>query len=217
MVVEDDAQLAELLSRVFSEEQFEVKVCASLREAEHAIEQRDFDVIVLDRMLPDGDGLELCASLRARHEDVPILMLTARSEVPERVAGLHAGADDYLGKPFEIEELLARLRALQRRTRASWLISAGPLVIDRRSRVVFVDGERVELTLREYSLLDRLALTRGEAVSRQRLLEDVWNVKTDPGTGVLNVHVSRLRDKLGAFAWLVETVHGEGYRLRTSR
>jgi len=109
------------------------------------------------------------------------------------------------------------VHALERRTRASWSIGLGPLTIDRRARSVSVDGARVELTLREYALLERLALTRGEPVSRQQLLEDVWNTQVDSGTGVLNVHISRLRDKLGPFAWLVETVHGAGYRLRAAR
>ncbi len=217
LIVEDDAQLSELLGRILTEAGHSLQFGSSLRDAAQAVAESRFDVVVLDRMLPDGDALELCGELRGRGEEVPILMLTARTEVQDRVSGLRTGADDYLGKPFELEELLARVDALQRRGRGSWLIEEGPLQMDRRARTVLVGGTRVDLTLREYALLERLALARGEVVARQSLLEDVWNVRFDPGTSVLNVHVSRLRDKLGRFAWLVETVPNRGYRLRAAR
>lgn len=217
LIVEDDAELADLLGRILKEEGHSLDFKSSLREAAQAIADARFDVVVLDRMLPDGDALELCAQLRRRGEDVPILMLTARSDVSERVSGLRTGADDYLGKPFEIEELLARLAALQRRGRGSWLVEQGPLQLDRRARTVRVDGQRIDLTVRELALLERLAVARGEVVARQTLLEDVWNMRFDPGTSLLNVHISRLRDKLGRFAWLVETVPNRGYRLRAAR
>lgn len=217
MIVEDDEQLSELLGRILTEEGHSPLVRGSLREAAQAVAESRFDVIVLDRMLPDGDALELCGELRGRGEEVPILMLTARTEVQDRVSGLRTGADDYLGKPFELDELLARVDALQRRGRGSWLIEEGPLQLDRRARSVVVGGKRVDLTLREYALFERLAIARGEVVTRQALLEDVWNVRFDPGTSVLNVHVSRLRDKLGQFAWLVDTVPNRGYRLKTER
>ena len=217
LVVEDDHSIADLLERVLREEGHDVELCTTLHAAQHSLAERERDVIVLDRMLPDGEGLELCASLRAKHDDTPILMLTALSEVHERVSGLRTGADDYLSKPFDVEELLARLVALRRRTRRSWLLLAGPLEIDRRARRVAVDGARIELTLREYELLERLALAGGDPVSRQTLLRDVWNTQNDSAGGALNVHISRLRDKLGRRAWLVETVHGAGYRLRDAR
>ncbi|MFZ5895434.1 MAG: response regulator transcription factor [Myxococcota bacterium] len=216
LIVEDDVQLSELLGRILGEEGHSLQFTSSLVEARRALAER-FDIIVLDRMLPDGDGLELCAALRSNGDDTPILMLTARTEVQDRVAGLRNGADDYLGKPFEVDELLARTSALLRRSQSAWLLEIGPLRIDRRARTVEVAGKRVELTLREYGLLERLALARGEPVTRQTLLEDVWNMRFDPGTSVLNVHVSRLRDKLRSFAWLVETVPSLGYRLRSAR
>lgn len=217
LIVEDDEQLSELLGRILTEEGHSPQVQSTLRDAAQAVAESQFDVIVLDRMLPDGDALELCGDLRSRGVEVPILMLTARAEVQDRVSGLRIGADDYLGKPFELDELLARVDALQRRGRGSWVFEEGPLHMDRRARSVVVGGSRVDLTLREYSLFERLVVARGEVVSRQALLEDVWNVRFDPGTSVLNVHVSRLRDKLGRFAWLVETVPNRGYRLRTAR
>lgn len=217
MIVEDDEQLSELLGRILKEEGHSPELRSSLRDAALAIAESQFDVVVLDRMLPDGDALELCGELRSRGVEVPILMLTARTEVQDRVSGLRTGADDYLGKPFELDELLARVDALQRRGRASWMIEEGPLRMDRRTRTILVEGARVDLTLREYALFERLVVARGGVVSRQTLLEDVWNVRFDPGTSVLNVHVSRLRDKLGRFSWLVETVPNQGYRFRTVR
>jgi DNA-binding response OmpR family regulator len=217
LIVEDDAQLSELLGRILAEAGHSLRFGTSLRDAAAEVSASQFDVLVLDRMLPDGDALELCGELRGRGDDVPILMLTARTEVQDRVSGLRKGADDYLGKPFELEELLARVEALQRRGRGAWLIEDGPLQLDRRARSVAVDGKRIDLTLREYGLLERLAVARGEVVTRQSLLEDVWNMRFDPGTSLLNVHVSRLRDKLGRFAWLVETVPNRGYRLRAAR
>lgn len=217
LIVEDDSELSELLGRILGEAGHELRFESSLGGAAKAVAESEFDVVVLDRMLPDGDGLELCAELRSRGQDVPILMLTARSELRDRVAGLRTGADDYLGKPFDVEELLARLEALQRRGRGSWIIEEGPLRLDRRARSVMIGHLRIELTLREYALLERLAVARGEIVSRQSLLEDVWNIRFDPGTSLLNVHISRLRDKLGQFAWLVETAPNRGYRLRSQR
>ena len=217
LIVDDDVELAELLGRILGEAGHSLQFGRSLRDAAQAVAESSFDVVVLDRMLPDGDALELCSELRGRGEDVPILMLTARTELRDRVSGLRTGADDYLGKPFELEELLARVAALQRRGRGAWLIEAGPLQLDRRARSVLVGAQRVDMTLREYTLLERLAVARGEVVSRQALLEDVWNMRFDPGTSLLNVHISRLRDKLGRFAWLVETVPNRGYRLRSAR
>jgi two-component system, OmpR family, response regulator len=217
LLIEDDSQLSELLGRFLTEEGHSLRFGTSLREAARAMKQAQFDVIVLDRMLPDGDALELCSELRSRGEEVPILMLTARTAVQDRVSGLRTGADDYLGKPFELDELLARVEALQRRGCSSWLIEAGPLRLDRRARSAELGGKRVELTSREFALLERLAVARGDSVARQTLLEDVWNIQIDPGTSLLNVHVSRLRDKLRRFAWLVETVPNHGYRLRSAR
>lgn len=217
LLVEDDLKLGELLSRILSEEGHSIQFTSSLVDARRALDGERFDIVVLDRMLPDGDGLELCGALRSQGNETPILMLTARTEVQDRVAGLRHGADDYLGKPFEVDELLARTEALLRRSVNAWLLELGPLRIDRRARSVDVGGTRVDLTAREYALLERIAVARGEAVSRQTLLEDVWNMRFDPGTSMLNVHVSRLRDKLASFAWLVETVPNLGYRLRSAR
>lgn len=217
LLVEDDAQLAELLERVLREECHTPTVCGTLQEATRALSSGAFDIVVLDWMLPDGDGVDLCGRLRDRRPPLPVLMLTARGEVEDRVKALHTGADDYVTKPFEIEELLARLHAIHRRATQSWVTGVGPLAIDCRRQTVRCRGTRLDLTSREYALLARLAETPEACVTRQTLLADVWNVDFDPGSGVIDVHVSRLRDKLGDLAWMIETVRGQGFLLRTSR
>lgn len=217
LLIEDDLQLAELLERVFREEGYAPTVCGTATDAEAALDGASYDLVVLDWMLPDGDGLALCARLREIRPPQPVLMLTARGELEDRLAGLNTGADDYLTKPFEIEELLARMRALQRRTTLSWVFKAGSFELDRRTMVVKSGGACLELTVREYKLLARLADSPNECVSRQALLLDVWNMKFDPDSGIIDVQVSRLRDKLGELAWMIETVRGQGLRLRTVR
>jgi len=214
LVVEDDSQLAELLGRVFDEEGHVTRVVSSLAAADAAIEAMPFDIVVLDRMLPDGDGLELCRRLQTRNVTLPVLLLTARGELQDRVSGLRTGADDYLTKPFEVEELLARLDAIVRRTARPWVTAIGPMEIDRRSQTVKLEGKRLDLTSREYALLARIADEAGECIGRAVLLADVWNMAFDPGSGLIDVHMSRLRDKLGSFGWMIETVRGHGFRMR---
>ncbi len=213
LIVEDDARLGALLKRVLAEESYEPTWCTTfadgLREAAGS-----FDVIVLDWMLPDGDGPSFCEQLRGRNVHSPILMLTARGEVQDRVKGLRSGADDYLVKPFEVDELVARVDALVRRGAQLSRLVVGELVVDRLQRACTLDGALLDLTVREYELLVRLASAGGSAVSRAVLLRDVWRMSFDPGSGVLDVQISRLRDKLGKFASRVETVRGIGYRLR---
>lgn len=214
LIVEDDPRLGALLRRVFGEEGAEVELCvtakAGLRRAAET-----FDIILLDWMLPDGDGLGFCDTVRQASVLTPILMLTARADVPDRVAGLRAGADDYLVKPFEIDELLARIAALLRRSQQLGSLLLGDLVLDRLQRRCTVRGVPLDLTVREYELLVRLAAANGAPVSRTALLRDVWRMDFDPGSGVLDVQVSRLREKLGKESARIETVRGVGYRLRT--
>lgn len=217
LVVEDDVQLRELLERVFADEAHDVVSAGSLARARQALASSPFDVIVLDRMLPDGDGLDFCAQRQAQQSSIPILLLTARGELLDRVSGLRAGADDYLTKPFEVEELLARVEVLVRRRASSWQTTIGDMTIDRRAQHVSVAGKRLDLTSREYALLCRLADAGNESVSRASLLQDVWNMAFDPGSGVIDVHMSRLRDKLADYAWMVETVRGVGFRIRREK
>lgn len=217
LVVEDDDELAEFLARVLDEEGMTSVRTATLAEARAALGRLHFDLVVLDWMLPDGDGLALCEELAGRPASPPVLMLTARGEVADRVRGLRSGADDYLVKPFEVDELLARLSALRRRARGAGEQRIGPLVIQRLTQRVLIDERPVDLTLKEFALLARLVQDLGRPVDRATLLADVWGLRFDPGSGVLDVHVSRLRDKLGEEAWRVETVRGVGYRLRRDR
>lgn len=217
LVVEDDSQLAELLGRVFGEEGHATRVVDSLRKASKALDEVLFDVVVLDRMLPDGDGLDLCRRLQARNPPLPVLLLTARGEVQDRVSGLRLGADDYITKPFEVEELLARVDAVARRISRAWVSIVGPLEIDRRAQLARLNGDRLDLTAREYAVLARLADQAEECVPRATLLADVWHMSFDPGSGLIDVHMSRLRDKLGQHAWMIETVRGQGFRLRATK
>lgn len=215
LVVEDDEELAEFLRRVLKEEGFEVEGRSDGRSALAALEgPKEFHVVVLDRMLPDRDGVSVCAAARTRGCQVPILMLTALGELEDRVRGLEAGADDYLVKPFEVEELVARLRALLRRAGVPPLF-AGLLRLDWRNRSAWVGSERLDLTAREFALLAHLARQPDRVVTRGDLLASVWDTRFDPGTNVVEVYVNRLRNKLGKCAWMLETVRGAGYRLRS--
>lgn len=213
LVIEDDASLSDLLGRVFREEGHPTLLVGDLAAGLAATRSAKFDVVVLDWMLPDGDGLAFASALRARGDATPILMLTARAEVKDKVGGFAAGVDDYLTKPFEVEELLARLHALVRRSEWVTHVEAGALVFDQIHRRCRLRDAQLDLTAREYQLLLRLALARGETVSRAELLADVWQLDFDPGSGVLEVQISRVREKLGADAWRIETVRGVGYRL----
>ena len=215
LLVEDDAQLLSLLTRVVTEEG-DTAVCATTASAGRtAALAGGQDVIVMDWMLPDGDGAALSTELRRAGVVTPILMLTSKGEAAERVEGLRSGVDDYLVKPFEIEELLLRLAALGRRGRrqAAEIRVAG-LLLDRVSRRAMIDGSPLNLTGKELDLLICLAENAGGLQTRAEILARVWNLKTDPGSGLLDVHVSRLRDKLGDAAWMIETVRGAGLRLR---
>ncbi|MFO7564906.1 MAG: response regulator transcription factor [Enhygromyxa sp.] len=216
LVVEDDAKLARFLVRVLVEEGYVADACAEGSEAILRAESGVYDAMVLDWMLPDIDGVSVCRSLRERACPIPIVMLTARGELRERVLGLRSGADDYVVKPFEIDELLARLDAVLRRSIRKGLLRAGPLEIDRIERRVALEGRTLELTERERALLIHLALRADQIVTRSEILSRVWGLNFDPESNMIEVHISRLRDKLGAHAKMIETVRGKGYRLRTS-
>jgi DNA-binding response OmpR family regulator len=213
LVVEDDPKLARFLARVFTEEGWTVDCVASGADADGQAQLGCYRLVVLDWMLPDLDGLSVCRNLRRRGADMPILMLTARGEVRERVLGLDSGADDYVIKPFEVEELVARARALLRRGPREARSQHGPLTIDRSEQRAWIAGRPLDLTPREFAILLQLAGRDGEAVTKSELLARVWNLGFDPGSNVVEAHVSRLRDKLADHASLVETVRGVGYRL----
>lgn len=214
LVVEDNRKLASFLQRALSEEGYVVYLVEDGALARTQIAAINYDLVILDWMLPGLDGLSVCRAVRASGSAVPILMLTARAEVGERITGLDAGADDYLAKPFDLGELLARVRALGRRSAAPVLL-AGPLRIDRSTQSATLDGRKLELTPRELALLTYLVGHAGKPVPRTELLAKVWDTAFDPGSNVVEVHVKNLRGKLGAHAEALETVRGVGYRWRT--
>ncbi len=215
LVVEDDSKLARFLVRVLSEEGFLADTCADGQEAVGRAMSGVYGAMVLDWMLPGRDGVGVCRALRAQSCQIPILMLTARGELSERVLGLRSGADDYLVKPFEIEELLARIDALLRRTVRAGQLRAGRVVIHRYERRACLDERELPLTEREFALLSYLALRADQVVLRSEILGRVWGMSFDPESNLIEVHISRLRDKLGEHATVIETVRGKGYRLRT--
>jgi DNA-binding response OmpR family regulator len=216
LVVEDDARLGDLVTRLLSGERHLVERAATGSRALELAESPGLDAIVLDIGLPDISGLEVARRIRSRGLAVPILMLTARDAVPDRVAGLDAGADDYLVKPFAPEELVARLRALGRRGRPSGatLLRAGPIGLDEASRSVSVDGIRVDLSPREFALLECLLRHAGQVLSRDQLLDHAWPYDAEVEPAIVDTYIYFLRRKLGAEAgeW-IETVRGVGYRV----
>jgi two-component system response regulator MprA len=217
LVVEDDMDIAGVLRRSLDKEDYEVRLAG---DGEAALEQSAVfqpDAVILDLGLPKIDGVEVCRRLRAGG-DVPILVLTARDALDARVEGLDSGADDYLVKPFEREELLARLRALLRRRppRGSAYMVVGDLRLNPDSREVRRGGRRIDLTAREFELLEYLMRNRGIVVSRQRLLDEVWGYHPFAETNTVDVFISTLRRKLetGQEPRLLHTVRGAGYVLR---
>jgi two-component system OmpR family response regulator len=214
LVVEDNKKLARFLVRAFREEGYVVDEAGDGETAIRQVQSITYSAVVLDWMLPGEDGLNVCRTLRSAGSRVPILMLTARAEVPERILGLDAGADDYLAKPFDLGELLARVRALGRRgSQLEATSQVGPLFVDRIERRATIDGRRLDLTPREFALIAYLALEAGRVVPRTELLSRVWETSFDPGSNVVEAHIKNLRDKLGERNSMIETVRGVGYRL----
>lgn len=218
LVVEDDPRLGRLLQRLLTEERHLVELTASGKEALEIAEFGEgIDAIVLDIGLPDIDGTEVARRVRARGSHVPIIMLTARDAVDDRVRGLDAGADDYLVKPFAYEELTARLRALGRRTssrrESEARITNGPIVLDEWRRLVTVDAQPVELSRREFTLLETLLRHAGQAMSRDQLLDAAWPYGDFLTHNTVDTYIHYLRTKLGAAGSRIQTVRGIGYRM----
>lgn len=218
LIVEDDERLARVMERVLRQEHFDVDVATDGEAGLESALTGIYNVIVVDWMLPRKDGVELIRELRAEHLDTPVLMLTARGELPQRVQGLNAGADDYLGKPFAFEELLARLRALTRRAERPLLdnrIVIGEVTIDLSAHAVMRGGKPIDLSPREFALLETLARNRGHVLSRDQLLERVWGYEADPQGNIVDLYVHYLRRKLdpeGVDAEpVIRTVRGSGY------
>ncbi len=214
LVVEDEDRVASFIARGLRERSYAVDIA---RDAEQALYQaaiNDYDLVILDVMLPGKDGFSVCRELRANQFRHPILMLTARDAVDDRVSGLDAGADDYLVKPFDFKELLARLRALSRRTNPPRpaVLQIADLVIDCASHAVHRAGRHINLTAKEYALLEYLVLNQDRVVSRENIGEHVWDDAFDPFSNIIDVYIKRLRSKLAGVP-LIHTRRGEGYIL----
>ncbi len=218
LIVEDDPNVRAALQRALSYEGYDVAVAEDGGRGLEAVSENPPDVIVLDVMMPFVDGLEMCRRLRARGDETPILMLTALGEVSDRVDGLDAGADDYLVKPFALEELLARIRSLLRRASGdvSEILSFGDLEMNRATRIVTRDGEPIPLTKTEFDLLEVLMRAGDRVVTRDQIYRDVWGFDFETSSNSLDVYVGYLRRKTetGGRPRLIHTVRGVGYVLR---
>ncbi|MEO7819150.1 MAG: response regulator transcription factor [Actinomycetota bacterium] len=217
LVVEDDVRMAGLLKRGLEQEAYSVDVAPTAEEALWLGTENPYDAVVLDLMLPDLDGYEVCRRLRSAGRWMPVLMLTGRDAVEDRVAGLDAGADDYLTKPFSFVELFARLRALIRRGAGERpaVLSVGNLTLDPATRRVAHGQVPIELTNREFALFEYFMRHPGDVLSRAQIIEHVWDFAYDGGSNVVDVYVRYLRQKVDSpfGTTLIETVRGAGYRL----
>ena len=218
LVVEDEPKTAAFIRKALQAEGFTVAVCPEGDAGLAACEATTFDALVLDIMLPGRDGLSVLRRLRELGQRIPVLLLSARGGVNERVAGLNAGADDYLPKPFELAELVARVRALMRRSgeQKPTVLRVADLQLDTLTRQARRGGQEIQLTAREYRLLEFLMRSAGRLCGRMTLIEKVWDYDFDPGTNLVEVYIRRLREKIDADfePKLLQTVRGAGYLLQ---
>lgn len=218
LVVEDEDKVASFIRRALEEDSYAVDVCGDGTKGLELARNGSYDAIILDLMLPGMPGLEVLKTLRKEQITSPVLILTARAQVDQKVKGLDAGADDYLTKPFAIEEFLARVRALLRRGtgEAAGVLQVADLVLNPAAREVTRAGRRIELTLKEYALLEYMMRNAGRVLTRPMIAEHVWNLDFDTFTNVIDVYVNYLRNKIdrGSERKLIHTVRGTGYVLK---
>jgi two-component system, OmpR family, copper resistance phosphate regulon response regulator CusR len=217
LLAEDDRRVAGFVAKGLREQAYAVDVAQDGEQALYFASVNEYDLIVLDVMLPAKDGHAVCRELRSSGARVPVLMLTARGSVDDRVAGLDSGADDYLTKPFDFKELLARLRALLRRAAVfrPAVVEVGDLSMNTGSHAVTRAGRSISLTAKEYALLEFLILNQGRVVGREQIAQHVWDENFDPFSNVIDVYIKRLRAKIdaGSACRLIHTRRGEGYLL----
>lgn len=220
LVVEDDKKVGAFLQRGLREEQYAVDLCRDGAEAVYEAQTHSYDVIILDIMLPGKDGFSVCRELREHSVLTPILMLTAKDSLDDKIIGLSEGADDYLTKPFSFEELLARIRALLRRSQdyKTGVLKVGDLTLDPLRRVVNRAGKTILLTGKEYALLEYLMRNRGRVVSQSMIIEHVWDRNYEGTSNVVNVYISHLREKIDkkGKVKLIKTLRGHGYKIDES-
>ena len=217
LLVEDEQRIASFVCSGLREQGILVDHCEDGNQGYDYALSRQYDIILLDIMVPGRDGLAILKALRRDGRDTPVILLTARNELDDRLEGLNLGADDYLAKPFYMEELIARIHALLRRVSGERqnVLTAGPLRLDRLSRVAELDGREVELTSREFNLMEYLMRAPGRVYTRTQILEHVWGYDFDPQTNMVDVCIQRLRKKLALPDHVaIEAVRGVGYRLR---
>ena len=216
LIAEDEPRIAAFIEKGLKANGFTTAIAACASEALTMVMGGEFDLLILDLGLPERDGLEILEELRGQGEQIPIIILTARDDIQDKVAGLEGGADDYMTKPFRFEELLARVKLRlrsrqQSTTQEDLILTAGDVVLDLRTRKVTVGTKTIELPAREFTLAEMFFRHPGQVLSRQQLLDRVWGYDYDPGSNVVDVYVGYLRKKLGSK--LFETVRGMGYRL----
>ncbi len=218
LLVEDEVRVADFVRRGLRAEGWAVEHTADGETALAILDDRAFDVVILDLMLPGLSGLEVCQRMRARKIHTPVLMLTALDSTDDRITGLRTGADDYLPKPFDFEELLARIAALRRRATefsqpaSQSVLSHAGIVFDREAMILTVDGRPVDLSVKERDLIALLLANTNKVLSRERILNAVWGTQEDPLTNVVDVYIGRLRRKIDPYGHLIATVRGAGYR-----
>ncbi|GFZ32419.1 DNA-binding response regulator [Clostridium zeae] len=221
LVIDDDGYIRELICTVLKNEGFSVSEAVNGRDALQKLGEDKVDLCVLDIMMPQMDGYEFCKQVRRYYEDMPILMLTAKSELSQKVKGFELGADDYLTKPFEIDELLVRIKALLRRYKVatSQTISIGSLVMDKSSYTVINNDEKCDIPMKEFELLFMLGSYLGKTLSRDRLIEEIWGLDFDGNERTLDVHINRLRERFPCelYKFKITTIRGLGYRLEEEK
>ncbi len=217
LVVEDDKKVAAFLQKGLREEQYAVDVCRNGEDAGYEAQTNPYDVIILDIMLPGKDGFTICKELRENNVLTPILMLTAKDSLEDKVIGLSEGADDYLTKPFSFEELLARIRALLRRSQdyKTGILKVADLELDPLRRTVQRDGKPITLSGKEYALLEYLLRNKGIILSQSKIIDHVWDRNYDGTSNLINVYINHLREKIdkNAEVKLIKTVRGQGYKI----
>ena len=219
LVIEDEPDIRKTLEYNLAREGFIVSTAGSLKKAKNILENPNFSLILLDLMLPDGSGLDLCRELKSNPalKEIPIIILTAKDDEVDKVVGFELGADDYVTKPFSVRELILRVKAVLKRNQKTATPleinrSFGSLVMDIESHEVFIDDKEITLTALEFKLLNQLVERRGRVQTRDQLLSDVWGYSSDVTTRTVDTHIKRLREKLGVMGKYVQTIRGVGYK-----
>lgn len=219
LVIEDEPDIRKTLEYNLAREGFIVSTAGSLKKAKNILENPNFSLILLDLMLPDGSGLDLCRELKSNSalKEIPIIILTAKDDEVDKVVGFELGADDYVTKPFSVRELILRVKAVLKRNQKTVTPleinrSFGSLVMDIESHEVFIDDEEITLTALEFKLLNQLVERRGRVQTRDQLLSDVWGYSSDVTTRTVDTHIKRLREKLGVMGKYIQTIRGVGYK-----